>query len=68
MAIYECNVCGYLYDEVITGLTWSELDGSWVCPICDSGKAYFTEKASDQGTKLPTGQPARRRHLRPGRL
>ncbi len=58
MAIYECNVCGYLYDEVITGLTWSELDGSWVCPICDSGKAYFTEKASDQGTKLPTGQPA----------
>lgn len=44
MNLYECDVCGYIYDESITNTPWDQLDNSWVCPICDSGKVYFTKK------------------------
>ena len=42
MALYECNVCGFVYDEDKEGMIWAELDDSWVCPVCESGKVYFT--------------------------
>lgn len=61
MAIYECNVCGYLYNETTAGTTWNDLDDGWLCPICDSGKAYFSEKIPEevtlQSTEIPTKPP-----------
>lgn len=44
MALYECDVCGYVYDEAKNELQWIELGAEWVCPVCESGKAYFSQK------------------------
>ncbi len=56
MAIYECVVCGYIYDESKEIKTWDELEESWVCPICTSGRVYFKKKFYDEkaaaGTKV----------------
>ncbi|MBU0985014.1 MAG: alpha-hydroxy-acid oxidizing protein [candidate division Zixibacteria bacterium] len=42
MAVYKCDICDYPYDEDVEGRPWEELPDNWVCPICDSGKEYFT--------------------------
>jgi glutamate synthase domain-containing protein 2 len=41
MAIYECTVCKYVYDESKNTVPWNELDDGWLCPVCDSAKKYF---------------------------
>lgn len=41
MARFECEVCGYIYDEDKEGLIWSELPDDWVCPVCDSDRSLF---------------------------
>lgn len=57
MAVYECNVCGYLYNEATTGTAWDQLDEAWLCPICDSGKAYFSETSPEQDTNQTGDAP-----------
>ena len=42
MAIFKCNVCGYLYDEAGNTL-FSALPDDWRCPICGAEKAKFTK-------------------------
>ena len=42
MAIFKCNVCGYLYDEAGNTL-FSALPNDWRCPICGAEKAKFTK-------------------------
>ncbi|MBN1592028.1 MAG: rubredoxin [Candidatus Coatesbacteria bacterium] len=46
MAIYECTVCGYVFDEEKEGKKWEDLPDDWVCPICESPKSYFRQQAS----------------------
>ena len=41
MAIYECLVCGTIYDEDKEGKRWDQLTDNWVCPVCESGKSYY---------------------------
>mgnify|MGYP003877250501 FL=1 len=49
MARYECQVCGYVYDEdvgdpdngVPPGTKWEELPDDWVCPVCGATKDQF---------------------------
>ena len=41
MAMYECSVCGYIYDEEKEGKKWEDLPDDWCCPVCDSEKIYF---------------------------
>ena len=43
MAIFKCNVCGYLYDEAGNTL-FSALPNDWRCPICGAEKAKFTKE------------------------
>ena len=57
MNLYECDVCGYIYDEASTPIPWNQLDPNWVCPICDSGKVYFTQKESPTTETRPTTSP-----------
>ncbi len=38
---YLCKVCGYVYDEEAEGVAFSELDDSYVCPLCGVGKDEF---------------------------
>jgi len=45
MAIFECGVCKYRYDEK-DGL-WEKLPKDWVCPVCKSGKDVFKEITED---------------------
>ncbi|MCX6247003.1 MAG: flavin reductase [Bacteroidetes bacterium] len=40
---YECLACGYIYDEAIEGIKFSNLPSDWVCPSCGVGKENFME-------------------------
>ena len=41
MALYECEVCGYQYDESKEGTAWADLPDEWVCPVCDAARENF---------------------------
>jgi rubredoxin len=49
MAKWECEVCGYVYDEVKgdpdggaePGTAFENLPEEWVCPICGAAKEHF---------------------------
>jgi len=49
MGKWECQVCGYIYDEekgeeetgIPTATPFSELPEDWVCPQCGIGKNFF---------------------------
>lgn len=49
MTVYECTVCGYLYDpaegdpdqDAPPGTSFEELPEEWVCPVCGAGKEDF---------------------------
>ena len=43
---WECDVCGYVYDEAAEGTGWADLPDDWVCPICGASKAQFSQKGS----------------------
>jgi rubredoxin len=42
MARYQCNVCGFIYDEEKEGKKWGDLPYDWVCPVCGADKSSFT--------------------------
>jgi rubredoxin len=49
MALWECNVCMYVYDVAIgdsengvtPGTSFEELSEDWVCPNCGNEKVNF---------------------------
>ncbi len=43
MAKYECDTCGYIYDEEKEGKRWEELPDDWLCPECGVGKDHFNK-------------------------
>ena len=49
MAKYECQACGYIYDEAAEGTPWADLPDDWTCPVCGVGKDMFE--------KLPEEKP-----------
>jgi glutamate synthase domain-containing protein 2 len=54
MAIFQCGVCGFLYDEEQEGVIWDELPADWTCPICGASTSEFTlleQKAPAQGAR-----------------
>ena len=40
---YECQVCGYVYDEAEQGARWEDLPDDYTCPMCGAGKEMFEE-------------------------
>ena len=52
MKQYECDLCGYVYDEaagdpdngVAPGTKWEDLPADWVCPLCGAAKDEFSPK------------------------
>ncbi len=40
MKIWECVVCGIIYDEA-QGTAWADIPDEWECPDCGVGKAEF---------------------------
>lgn len=49
MQIWQCLVCGYIYDEaqgspaegLAPGTRWADIPEDWVCPDCGMGKSEF---------------------------
>ena len=60
MGLYECSVCGYVYDEASEGILWNDLNEDWVCPVCESGKVYFevseTTNTPEDGASNDSGE------------
>ena len=49
MKVWQCNVCGFIYDQslglpdegILPGTAWSDIPDDWACPECGLGKADF---------------------------
>jgi len=49
MKVYQCIVCGFIYDEakglpeegIAPGTRWADIPDSWACPECGIAKADF---------------------------
>ncbi|HEY4345708.1 MAG TPA: rubredoxin [Parvibaculum sp.] len=49
MRKWQCQVCGFIYDEaeglpdegIEAGTLWEDIPEDWVCPDCGSSKADF---------------------------
>ena len=49
MKVYQCNMCGWVYDEttgapdegIAPGTKWEDIPVDWVCPVCGSMKEDF---------------------------
>ncbi|NIM65343.1 MAG: glutamate synthase [Candidatus Latescibacteria bacterium] len=51
--VWECGVCGYLYDEKKEGTGWDELPEDWECPICGALKSEFIPAEQSAGAQAP---------------
>ena len=38
---YICGFCNWIYDEIIEGMDFDNLEEDWECPICRSKKIKF---------------------------
>ncbi|MCI9576210.1 MAG: FMN-binding glutamate synthase family protein [Clostridiales bacterium] len=41
MAMYQCELCGYVYDEETEGVLFEDLAQDWSCPLCRAPKEKF---------------------------
>ncbi|MCB1936334.1 MAG: rubredoxin [Nitrosomonas sp.] len=49
MKKYQCNICGFIYDEsvgdvahgIAAGTRWEDVPDSWACPECGVSKVDF---------------------------
>lgn len=68
--LYECTVCGYIYNESVEKVLWEALAEDWTCPLCDSGQIYFTKLEEEGGmdseeTKGPEETVSDEEHQKP---
>lgn len=50
MKRWECQQCGFIYDEaegwpeedIAPGTAWDDIPDDWTCPDCGAAKADFT--------------------------
>ena len=51
MAKYECDACGWVYDQasgdpdqdIAPGTSFDDLHEDYKCPLCNAGKEYFNK-------------------------
>jgi glutamate synthase domain-containing protein 2/rubredoxin len=41
MAVYECDLCGYTYDEEVEAVSWKDLGADWSCDVCGATADEF---------------------------
>ncbi|MEQ1814964.1 MAG: rubredoxin [Nitrosomonas sp.] len=49
MKRFQCNICGFVYDEstgdsehgIKAGTRWEDIQGDWTCPECGVSKTDF---------------------------
>lgn len=49
MAVYECMICGHIFDERREETAWDDLPEGWECPFCKASKALFERLDSNEG-------------------
>ena len=59
MSKYVCAICGYVYDEAVEKVPFSELPSDWKCPLCGAEKGMFEKmpEQEDQPEKQPSSAP-----------
>ena len=40
---YQCQICGYIYDDDNEAVKFEDLPEDWVCPLCGVGKENFSK-------------------------
>ena len=58
MAVYVCDVCGYVYDEEKEGQLWADLPDDWACPVCASDKSLFSSVAPKEEEQASPSESA----------
>ncbi len=48
---YICQICGYVYDDSVEKVPFSELPDTWKCPLCGAAKTDFKPDSSDVAEK-----------------
>lgn len=43
MKKYRCTICGYIYDEAVEKVKFTDLPDDWKCPWCGAPKSLFKE-------------------------
>jgi rubredoxin len=43
---WECDICGFIYDESEEGTRWEDLPDDWECPVCGATRDQFTAAES----------------------
>ncbi len=44
METYVCDVCGWVYDPEVEGVSFDEASEDFVCPLCGVGKDEFSKE------------------------
>ena len=48
---YVCTICGYMYDEDVEKVPFSQLPDDWTCPLCGASKDLFEPVSSNEEKK-----------------
>ena len=48
---YICTICGYMYDDAVEPVPFSELPEDWTCPLCGASKDLFEPVAGKEEVK-----------------
>ncbi len=59
MAVYVCSVCDTEYDEDKEEIRWNDLPSDWVCPVCDSGKAFWRRTGAEPDVSADSTESTR---------
>lgn len=65
MKVWECIVCGWIYDEtkgwpddgIAAGTPWEDVPEDWLCPDCGVGKEDFEMIEVADAVAAPTTEP-----------
>ena len=57
MSKWTCSICGYLYDEQVEGIPFSQLPDHWVCPLCGANKEAFVPDSQPKATSTASPEP-----------
>ena len=64
--VWECQVCGWIYDEekgdadegFAPGTKWEDIPDDWLCPECGVGKEDFEMVEVKRAAAMPAAAPA----------
>lgn len=71
MKKYICTICGYIYDEAVEKVKFSDLPSDWKCPLCGAAKSDFEEVEEQKNEKVfeePDDYPHEMKQLTNGEL